>query len=147
MVGLTLLKFFGAIILLFAISNILDWVFHGSKLAQKYFAAHPEIWRPAADSADNKKIEQGVVSAALCITAIFSFCFALAFIILQPGVIFANDWVRAAVVGGSLWLIAPVPIILTNHLYIKYHKRSTLLALLGWLVKLFLASLIMSLLF
>lgn len=140
------MKLLGAIIIIFAAANIIDWFFSGSKWAHKYFEAFPEIWRPR-QGGDVSKEERLVVKSALGYTLLFSTAFALGFLLLQPGFIFRNDFIRALVVAIVFWLIIPVPIAGNQYLFIKMHKGSSWFMALGWLAKLFIAALIMAFFF
>lgn len=143
--SLLLLKTLAAVVVIFVITNIFDWISHGSRWAYKYFALVPEIWRPYDTSVSGS--EKKVVTQALTLSLFFSAMFVLSFFILQPGAIFAAPLTRAFVVGTVFWLLLPVPIVLTQHLFIKYHVKNTLVALVAWWGKLLAASVVVVYLF
>lgn len=146
MFTMALLKLGGALFSIFASACVVDWIFSGSKWAHTYFAAHPEIWRPM--KSENKEYEEGrVVRLTMLVTLEFAVAFIAAFFLLSPGILFSSTLLRASVVSIGLWLVVAVPMAITQHLFIKYHRMSTILMLAGWLIKLFIASLIMSWLF
>ncbi len=141
-----LLKLGGALLSIFATANIADWFFSGSKWAHKYYAAFPEIWRPLGEHAGRGE-EGRVIRSAIFLGFEFAFAFVLFYLFFQPGVVFSSPLTRGLAVGLILWLLIPVPLLLTQHLFIKYHKVSTLGHLATWYVKLTAASLIMAFMF
>ncbi len=133
--------------MIFAAANIIDWMASGSKWAHKHYAATPDIWRRVA-GADQQKVERHVVLASIGLTALFAFVFVAFFLVLQPGVAaFRLPATRALGVAVALWLLVPVPIIATQHLFIKYQRASTVAYLCAWFVKILIASIIMTHLF
>lgn len=139
-----ILQTLGALLLIFASANIIDWIASGTKWAHKYYATTPDIWRPFAGG-DEKRVERRVALASIGLTALFSFMFVIFFLVLQPGVAaFRSPIMRAVAVALVLWLLIPAPIIATQHLLIKYHRASTVAQLVAWFAKLFVASVIMT---
>lgn len=143
--SLLLLKTVAAVVVIFAATNIFDWISHGSRWAHKYFALVPEIWRPYNASVSGS--EKKVLTQALVLSLFFSAMFVLSFFILQPGSIFSAPLTRAFVVGTVLWFLLPVPIVITQHLFIKYHVKNTLATLVAWWGKLLVASAVVVYLF
>jgi len=140
------IKLVGAILLILASTLLVDWVFSGSKWAHKYFSRAPEIWRPM-EAGDAKKTERRVVQMSLLMSFIFSLTSLLFYFVMRPGLIFTVPLVRAFATATFLWLLIPLPQLITQHLFIKYHPGTTAQQLAGWYVKLFAASLILSFLF
>lgn len=94
-----------------------------------------------------KFVEGKLLRASLFITLEFAIAFVLVYLFLRPGLLFSGVGTRALAIALGLWLLIPVPLGLTQHLFVKYHRMSTALFLAAWFVKLLLASLIMSALF
>lgn len=141
-----IIKLIGSVLLIFASSLIADWIFSGSKWAQKYFAAVPDIWRPM-ESGDAKRAERRVIRTSLLMTFVFSIAFILFYFIMRPGLIFETPLARGIATGTFLWVLIPLPHLITQHLFIKYHRAITTMQLAGWYTKLVAASLIMAFLF
>ncbi|OGH60778.1 MAG: hypothetical protein A2848_03385 [Candidatus Magasanikbacteria bacterium RIFCSPHIGHO2_01_FULL_50_8] len=143
---LLILKLLASIFLMFASTMIIDWIFSGSAWARKYYAHAPNIWRPL-ESGDPSATERRIIRTSLLVTLGFCIAFALYYFVMRPGLMFAHPLSRGLATAISLWLIVPLPLIITQHLYVKYHRATTLLQLTSWLAKLTGASLIMTHLF
>src|SRR5690348_2874963 len=103
------------------VTSLTDWFFAGDWLHSRY--SYPEVWR------------QGSESKAIALTSPLPF--------LTSGVFtYTLSWlginsVRAAVtLAVAFWLIAPLPLILTNAAFMKLHRVFVVSYALGWLVKL-----------
>ena len=108
-----------------------DWYFMGVLFHDRYLA-HPEVWRHTGD----KKSE----SLAVAWSTLLGVFTVAAFLWLA-------DWLGLAGSAGALglafgiWLVAPLPLIITNGFFIKIHPLNTLAMCLGWLARLFIAGL------
>lgn len=138
---LLVVKIFGSALLIFASALISDWIFSGSKWAQKYFSRVPEIWR-TMETGENK-----IIRTSLLMTITYSVAFVLFYFIMRPGLIFTSPLTHGIAIGTFLWVLVPLPHLVTQHLYIKYHPAITRMQLAGWYMKLVSASLIMTFLF
>lgn len=101
-----------------------DWVFGGVLFHAKY-AAHPEIWRRLG----------GPETAAIIGSTLLGFVTCGAFVAAAPAFHIAGirQTLEFAVV---VWLIAPLPLLITNALWIKMHPLVVFAHSLGWLAKL-----------
>jgi len=118
-------RFFLAAVLSGAAASMTDWIFMGMLFHKNYFET-PETWRDKPGQAETKKI---VVSAILGTVG----CAAFIYLCYWTGALIAyRTAVRMAAV---VWIAAPVPVILTNVLWIKINPLIGLSHSLGWLVR------------
>lgn len=143
---LLVLKVIASFFLVSAVVLLSDWLFTGSSWARKYYAHAPNIWRPM-ESGDPRQVEHRIVRTSLFLTGLFSFAFILFYFVMRPGSIFGDATVRAIAISLFLWLLIPVPLLISQHQFVKYHRATTLLQLGNWLTKLVVASLCMTYLF
>ena len=103
------------------VSSLTDWFFAGDWLHRRY--TYPEIWR------------QGNESRAIALTSPLPFltCGIFACVAAQLGLHSVASAVKLAV---AVWLIAPLPLILTNAAFMKLHRVFVMSYATGWLVKL-----------
>jgi hypothetical protein len=113
------------------VTSMTDWFFAGDWI-HKHFT-YPEIWR------------EGSETRAIAVSSVLPFVTCAAFITLAL-------WTGVQSLGMALklallvWLVAPLPLILTNAAFIKLHRVFVTLYLTGWLVKLAIAALVVRLL-
>jgi hypothetical protein len=121
-----------AILLSGFLASFTDWFF-GGFLFHKQYMTHPEIWRnaPGDKAGENRAILWSVILGFLTCAA-----FIFACLIFHIRGYFAPIHLALFV-----WLIAPVPLLITNALFIKMHPLNVFSNSLGWLAKLFLAAL------
>jgi hypothetical protein len=102
------------------VSSLTDWFFAGDWLHRRY--TYPEVWR------------QGGEGRAIALTSPLPFvtCGVFAYIIAWLGLHLAGA-VKLAV---AVWLIGPLPLILTNAAFMKLHRVFVASYATGWLVKL-----------
>jgi hypothetical protein len=107
------------------VTSLTDWFFAGDWLHQRY--TYPEIWR------------QGVESRAIALTSPLPFltCGVFAFISAWLGL---HSVASAVKLAGAVWLIGPLPLILTNAAFMKLHRVFVTSYVIGWLVKLVIAA-------
>lgn len=119
-------SFYEAVIAAVVVSSFSDWYFMGVLFHDKYLA-HPEVWRrPQGGKGENLAV---IWSQLLSIVT----CFMFIHIAAASGQL---AWWPALRLALGLWLLAPMPLIVTNALFIKFHHLNTFANLLGWLVKL-----------
>jgi hypothetical protein len=106
-------------------SSMTDWLFAGSLFHDKY-NAYPEVWRYPAGSGENKAV---VTSMAVGFFA----CAALLLLMIGLGV---HGWSRTFLLAGLVWAAAPLPLLITNALFIKLHPLVMVSNALGWLARL-----------
>jgi hypothetical protein len=102
-------------------SSLTDWFFAGDWLHRRF--TYPEIWR------------QGNESRAIALTSPLPFvtCGIFAFVISWLGPHSVTGAIKLAV---AVWLIAPLPLILTDAAFMKLHRVFVVSYATGWLVKL-----------
>lgn len=107
------------------VSSLTDWFFAGDWLHRRY--TYPEIWR--------KGNEQRAV--ALSSPLPFLTCGAFAYAASWLGLHILESAVKLSL---AVWLIGPLPLILTNAAFIKLHRVFVVSYSIGWLVKLMIAA-------
>jgi hypothetical protein len=107
------------------VTSMTDWFFAGDWIHRRW--TYPEIWRNGPES---KAI---AVSSALP----FMTCGAFVYLAAWLGVKTLGDAVRLA---SLVWIVGPLPLILTNAAFIKLHRVFVVSYSVGWLVKLCLAA-------
>lgn len=103
------------------ISSLSDWFFAGDWLHQRY--SYPEVWR------------HGSETKAIAITSPLPFltCGVFAYALARLGVHSVTEATKLAL---AVWLICPLPLILTNAAFMKLHRVFVASYATGWLVKL-----------
>ena len=109
-------------------SSLSDWLFMGD-LLYKRFNKHPEIWRYPGDKGASKAVAW---SAPLP----FVTCAVFALVCAELHVYSYGATIRLAF---EVWLIAPLPWLVTTSLWMKLQPMIAAAYALGWLVKLMLA--------
>lgn len=120
------LRYVLALVVAATASMFSDWYFMGVLFHDKYLA-HPEIWRNAGDRrGENLAIAWSTLLGVLSAAAFLWLCYPL-------GLVGSND---VFLLAGGIWLVGPVPLLLTQAAFIKIHPLNTLAALAGWLARL-----------
>jgi hypothetical protein len=101
-------------------SSLTDWVFAGDWLHRRW--TYPEIWRPDEGRA-----------IALSAPLPFLTCGVFAYAATRLGLHSIASTVKLA---AAVWLMAPLPLILTNAAFMKLHRVFVASYAIGWLVKL-----------
>jgi hypothetical protein len=103
------------------VASLTDWFFAGDWLHRRY--TYPEVWR------------QGVEVRAIALTSPLPFltCGVFAFVIARIGFHSVESGIKLAV---AVWLIGPLPLILTNAAFMKLHRVFVASYAFGWLIKL-----------
>jgi hypothetical protein len=111
------------------LSSLTDWFFAGDWIHRRF--TYPEIWR------------KGSEGRAIALTSPLPFltCGAFAFAAAELGIHSVSGAVKLAV---AVWLIGPLPLILTNAAFIKMHKVFVASYATGWIVKLLIVALAVS---
>lgn len=106
------------------LGSLADWLFAGILFHGRY-NVHPEVWRGGG--------ERGRILAAQALVLVTSGAFvALA---AKLGTTDLDDGLKLA---AMIWLVAPLPLLLANALFIKIDYLVTASHAAGWLVKLLL---------
>ena len=103
------------------ISSLTDWLFAGDWIHKRY--TYPEIWR------------QGPEERAIALTSPLPFltCAVFAYVAARLGLHSVSSALKLAI---AVWLIGPLPLILTNAAFIKMHRIFVMCYAVGWLLKL-----------
>ena len=105
------------------VTSLTDWFFAGDWLHRRY--TYPEIWRPGPEA------RAIVLSSPLP----FLTCGVFVYVLSQLGLHTMMGAIQLAI---SMWLIGPLPLVLTNAAFMKLHRVFVLSYVTGWLVKLIL---------
>jgi len=111
------------------VSSLADWLFMGDWLYRK-FNAHPEIWR----------VHGGNESKAILWASFLPFltCGVFDAVCVRLHLHSYSATLELAV---AVWLIAPLPLIIVNSLFMKIQAGIAASYAVGWLVKLLVAAL------
>jgi hypothetical protein len=103
------------------LASLTDWLFAGDWIHRRF--TYPEVWR------------KGIESRAIALTSLLPFltCAVFAYAFARLGLHSVPAALKLAAV---VWLIGPVPLILTYAAFIKLHRVFVVSQLLGWLIKL-----------
>jgi hypothetical protein len=107
------------------VSSLTDWFFAGDWLHRRF--TYPEIWR------------KGNESRAIALTSPLPFltCGAFSYLCVR---IHLHSMAGTLKLVLAIWLIAPLPLILTNAAFMKLHRVFVASYATGWLVKLAIAA-------
>ncbi len=103
------------------VSSLTDWLFACDWLHRRY--TYPEIWR------------QGGEGRAIALSSPLPFvtCGVFAYVAVRLNLHSLASTIKLA---GAVWLIGPLPLILTNAAFMKLHRVFVASYAIGWLVKL-----------
>src|ERR1700723_1480222 len=119
-----------AVLLYIIASGLTDWFFFGVLFHNKY-SVHPEVWRRAQGSGDEgKAIAWSTLISLLTIAGFICACSTFSIHGYKPTLEFA----------AFIWIIAPLPLTITNALFVKLHPLIVVSHSLGWLARLILAA-------
>lgn len=103
------------------VTSMTDWFFAGDWIHRRF--TYPEVWR------------KGSEMRAITLTSPLPFLTCAAFAVLC-------GWLRIHSIGSAItlaaaiWLIGPLPMLLTNAAFMKLHRVFVTSYAAGWLVKL-----------
>jgi hypothetical protein len=108
------------------VTSMTDWFFAGDWLHRRY--TYPEVWR------------QGAETRAIALTSPLPFvtCGVFACVCARLGLHATAGAMKLAV---GVWLIAPLPMLLTNAAFMKLHRVFVASYSVGWLTKLLIVAL------
>jgi hypothetical protein len=108
------------------VTSLTDWFFAGDWLHRRF--TYPEIWRTGAES------------KAIALTSPLPFltCGIFAYLLARLGFLSIS---AAGTMAVAIWLIGPLPLILTNAAFIKLHRVFVISQAASWLVKLMIVAL------
>jgi len=103
------------------VSSLTDWFFAGDWIHRRY--SYPEVWR------------EGNESRAIALTSPLPFltCGVFAFVAARLGLHSVSSALKLAV---AVWVIGPLPLILTDAAFVKLHRVFVASYATGWLIKL-----------
>jgi hypothetical protein len=111
------------------VASLTDWLFMGDWL-YKRFDQYPEIWRHRHGQGEMKAIAW---SAPLPFVTCAVFTLLCARLNL-------HSYSATIKLAFAIWLVGPLPLLVANALFIKLHSAITAAYSLGWLVKLVVAA-------
>jgi hypothetical protein len=111
------------------VASMTDWLFMGDWLYKRY-DRHPEIWRVTGQTETKAIIWASLLPFLTC------FVFALTCECLH-----LHSFSATFLLALAVWLIAALPLLVANALFIKTGPAITTSYALGWLVKLIIAGL------
>jgi len=117
--------FLAAVVIAGFASSLTDWIFGGILFHSKY-GAHPEVWRQGPNKGEASAVAWSVALGFLTSAAFMSAC-----------IVFGAHGYRASLeLAGICWFMVPVPLLVTNALFIKLHPLIVVSHSLGWIAKL-----------
>ncbi|HUJ83567.1 MAG TPA: hypothetical protein VLW83_16895 [Candidatus Acidoferrales bacterium] len=112
------------------ISSFTDWFFGGILFHDKYLA-YPEVWRRSLAKSEAPAVAWSIVLGFLTAAAFIFVC----------AVFHVRGYAGTLKLAMLCWLMIPVPLLITNALFIKLHPLVVVSHSLGWLTKLVVAAL------
>ncbi len=115
------IRFFEVVIAAGVITSMTDWLFAGDWIHKRF--TYPEVWR------------QGSETKAIAVASLLPFLTSAAFAYLahRMDIESLRNTVKLA---AAIWVIGPLPLILTDAAFIKLHRVFVMSYAFGWLVKL-----------
>ena len=116
-------------------TSLADWVFFGVMFHEKY-KAFPEVWRrPVGGKGEGKAV--GLAAGVGLLTPIV--------LVLYCAIWGVHRWEATLGLAFFIWLGVCVPLLVGNYLFVKLHRLILVSHSLGWLVKLLIAAVAVSL--
>jgi hypothetical protein len=112
------------------VASLTDWLFMGD-LLYKRFNPHPEIWRCAPGQGGHGQGEKRAIAWSTPLPFLTCAIFALLCAYLDLHSLRATAGLALAI-----WLIGPLPLLIVHALFMKLHPAIVVSYSLGWLVKL-----------
>jgi hypothetical protein len=116
-----------AIVLGAVLGSLADWLFAGVLFHARY-QTFPEVWRTGVGE-----------TGRIILAQAFAVLTSAAFVLLAVLVGRTDPW-GAAMLAAMIWLVGPLPLLVSNHLFIKLDPLVTASHAAGWLVKLLLVA-------
>jgi hypothetical protein len=107
------------------VASLTDWLFMGDWLYKRY-DQYPEIWRHPDGQGEMKAIARSVPLPLVTCVVFTLLCARLNL----------HSYSATVKLALAIWLVGPLPLLITNALFIKPHPAITASYSLGWLVKL-----------
>lgn len=109
------------------LGSLADWLFAGVLFHGRYML-HPEVWRTTSN--DTRRVILAQLTTLLTAGGFTLLAYHLGTI----------HWSPALKLAGMIWLIAPLPLLISNALFIKIDWLVTASHAGGWLAKLLLCA-------
>jgi len=106
-------------------ASFTDWLFMGVLFHEKYMA-YPEIWRIPPGANETSLIVLSTALGFLTAAVFAALCWRFGL----------HSWTATLKLAVALWAAGPLPIIVTNALWIKFHPATAFSHVLGWLARL-----------
>jgi len=103
------------------VTSLTDWFFAGDWIHRRF--TYPEVWR------------KGLEMRAIALASPLPFLTCAVFAVLC-GSLKIHSIGSAVGLAGAIWLIGPLPMLLTNAAFMKLHRVFVTAYATGWLVKL-----------
>lgn len=114
------------------LGSLADWLFAGVLFHSRYLL-HPEVWRTTSN--DTRRVMIAQLTTLLTAGGFAILAYRLG----------TTHWRPAFELAGLIWLIAPLPLLIANALFIKIDWLVTASHAAGWLAKLLLCAAAVSL--
>jgi hypothetical protein len=111
------------------VASLTDWLFMGDWLYKRY-DKNPEIWRHLHGQGEMKAIAWSAPLPFITCAAFTLLCASLDL----------HSFTATGKLALAIWFVGPLPLLITNGLFIKLHSAITASFSLGWLVKLMAAA-------
>ena len=105
--------------------SLTDWVFFGMIAHDKY-KVYPEVWRPIADKKDEVR--------PILLTTVTTLLIAAAFVWVANRLALTH-LVHALKLGLAIWVIGPLPAVVSDFIWMKLHPAVPVTQALGWLAR------------
>ena len=112
-------------------SSLTDWFFGGVLFHEKY-KTYSEIWRRPQGGPGESQAIAWATALGFFTCAVFAYACARLHLSTYAGTL---------KLGVAVWLMAPLPMSVTNALWMKYHPLNAFAHVLGWLAKFVVAAL------
>jgi hypothetical protein len=109
------------------LGSLADWLFAGVLFHDRYLV-HPEVWRSVSN--DTKRVIIAQLTTLLTAGGFTLLAYRVG----------STHWPLAFELAGMIWLIAPLPLLIANALFIKIDWMVTASHAAGWLAKLLLCA-------
>jgi uncharacterized membrane protein YbaN (DUF454 family) len=103
-----------------------DWFFMGFLFHEKY-KQYPEVWRNSGATGNESK--------AIAWSMLMTLVTCIAFVYVEGMVVASSGYSGALALTVGIWLAIPVPLLITNSIFIKLHPLVVVSHSLGWLAK------------
>ena len=120
-----------AVVVAVVVCSLTDWLFMGVLFHEKY-KQHPEIWRASVSGGGESK----AIAWATLLTMVT--CAAFVYLCVAFG---HTTHPRTCALALGVWFAVPLPMLVTNAFFIKFHPLVVVSHALGWLAKLLVCAL------